>query len=84
MTLAELHSKLKELEIPESTYYLHGIYGSSDDNDKIALTIKKGKLTVEYEVYYKERGAKQSTKIFITEDDACQYIYRQLSYGLNK
>ena len=46
MTLAELHNKLKELEIPENTYYLNGIYGSSDDNDKIALTIRKGKITV--------------------------------------
>ncbi len=46
MTVAELHGKLKELGISENTYYLLGIYGSSDDNDKIALTIKKGKLTV--------------------------------------
>jgi len=74
MTLAELHNKLKEFEISENAYYLQGIYGSSDDNDKIALTIRKGKITVEYEVYYKERGAKQSTKIFITEDGACQYL----------
>lgn len=83
MTLAELHNKLKELKISENKYYLHGIYGSSDDNDKIALTIRKGKITVEYEVYFKEKGEKQSTKIFITEDDACQYIYRLLSSNAN-
>ena len=84
MTLAELHNKLKELEISENTYYLHGIYGSLDDNEKIALTIRKGKITVEYEVYYKDKGAKQSIKIFVTEDDACQYIYKKLSFGFNK
>jgi hypothetical protein len=84
MTLAELHNKLRELEIPENTYYLHGVYGSPDDNDKIALTIRKGKLFVEYEVYFKEKGEKQSTTTFMTEDDACQYIYRKLSSGVSK
>ena len=84
MTIAELHSKLKESGISENTYYLHGIYGSTDDNDKIALTIRKGKTAVEYEVYYKEKGQKHSAKIFITEDDACQYIYRQLSLDPRK
>ncbi|HWK06833.1 MAG TPA: hypothetical protein VNS58_24530 [Puia sp.] len=84
MTLAELHNKLKELQISENTYYLHGIYGSSDDNDKMALTIRKGKIAVEYEVYFKEKGEKQSTKTFITEDGACQYIYRQLYSDVNK
>jgi len=79
MTIAELHSKLKKIKVSENAYYLHGIYGSLDDNDKIALTIRKGKITMEYEVYYKEKGSKQSIKTFINEDEACQYIYRQLS-----
>jgi hypothetical protein len=84
MTIAELHNKLKELKISEDDYYLHGIYGSTDDNDKIALVIKKGKFTVEYEVYYKEKGAKTSEKTFFSENEACQYIYKQLSYGAGK
>ena len=84
MTLPELHNKLKELEIPENTYYLHGLYGSPDDNDKIALTIRKGKLFVEYEVYYKEKGEKQSTKTFVSEDEACQYFYRQITHNASK
>ena len=79
MTIQELHSKLKEAGISENTYYLHGIYGSLDDNDKIALTIRKGKIAVEYEVYFKEKGKKQSAKIFITEDEVCQCIYKKLS-----
>ena len=77
MTIAELHIKLKELGISEDKYYLHGLYGSTADDDKIALTMRKGKYTVEYEVYYKERGSKSSARIFTTEEDACQYIYKQ-------
>jgi len=84
MTIAELHNKLKESGISENTYYLHGLYGSVDDNDKIALTIRKGKIAVEYEVYYKEKGEKQSAKTFIKENDACQYIYRLLSFNPKK
>jgi hypothetical protein len=78
MTIAELHNKLKELGIPEDRYYIHGLYGSTDDDNRLALTIRKGKYTAEYEVYYKEKGEKHSTRIFITEDEACQYIYKRL------
>ena len=78
MTLNELHIKLKELGIPEDQYYLHGLYGSTNDDNKLALTVKKGKYTIEYEVYYKERGDKHSTRVFTTENEACQYVYNQL------
>lgn len=78
MTLQELHIKLKELGVPEDRYYLHGLYGSISDDDKLALTIRKGIYTVEYETYYKERGEKHSARIFTTEDEACQYLYKRL------
>lgn len=78
MTLNELHIKLKESGIPEDRYYLHGLYGSTNDDNKLALTIKKGKYTTEYEVYYKEKGEKHSARVFSAEDEACQYIYKQL------
>lgn len=78
MTLQELHIKLKELGVPEDRYYLHGLYGSTSDDDKLALTIRKGIYTVEYETYYKERGEKHSARIFTTEDEACQYLYKRL------
>lgn len=78
MTLNELYIKLKELGIPEDRYYLHGLYGSTNDDNKLALTVKKGEYTTEYEVYYKERGEKHSVRLFTTEDEACQYIYKQL------
>ena len=66
MTLQELYIKLKKLGVSEHRYYLHGLYGSTNDDDKPALTIKKGVYTVEYETYYKERGEKHSIRIFIT------------------
>jgi hypothetical protein len=78
MTLNELHNKLKEKGISEDQYFLHGLFGSKDDNDKIGLTIRKGQYGIEYETYYKERGEKQSSRIFRTENEACEYIYKKL------
>ena len=78
MNLNELHIKLRELGISEDRYYLHGLYGSTNDDNKLSLIIKKGMHTTEYEVYFKERGEKHSVRLFATEDDACQYIYKRL------
>ncbi|HEY0669529.1 MAG TPA: hypothetical protein VGD22_15205 [Sphingobacteriaceae bacterium] len=79
MTIEELHNKLTELKIPTDQYYLHGFYGSTDDNDKVALTMKRGKYTIEYEVYYKERGEKHSIKNFTDENEACNYILKKFT-----
>lgn len=78
MTIEELHNKLVELGISESMYYLHGIYGSNSDRDKIALSINRGKYFREYEVYFRERNEKSSVKIFTNETEACEYIFRKL------
>lgn len=78
MTIEELHCKLVELQIPEDSYYLHGLYGSPDDNDKIALTIRKGKYTIEYETYFKERGEKQAIKTFTNEDEVANWLLKKL------
>lgn len=78
MTVEELHKRLIESGISENGYYLQGLYGSSNDSDKIALTVKKGKYSIEYEVYFKERNEKHSIKIFTSEDEACQYIFDKL------
>ena len=77
MTIEQLHNKLIELNISEDRYYLHGLYGSTDDNDKISLVIKKGKYTIEYEVYHKERGEKDSVNIFFDESEACEWILKK-------
>lgn len=78
MTIKELHNKLKERGISEDQYFLHGLFGSTNDDEKIALTIKKGKYGIEYETYFRERGEKYSSRIFATEKEACEYIYKEL------
>ncbi|HRP55034.1 hypothetical protein [Agriterribacter sp.] len=78
MTIQELYITLKEFGIPEDKYYLHGLYGSTNDDDKLSLIIRKGVYSVEYEVYFKERGEKHSIRIFTNEDEACQYLYKRL------
>jgi hypothetical protein len=78
MTIKELHSKLVELQIPADKYYLHGLYGSPDDNDKIALTIKKGRYSIEYETYFKERGEKHSIRVFTNEDEVSNWLLKKL------
>jgi hypothetical protein len=78
MTITELHNRLKESGINDDQYFLHGLFGSKDDNDKIALTIRKGRYVIEYETYYKEHGEKHSIRIFTAENEACEYIYKKL------
>lgn len=79
MTIKELHNKLTELKIAVDQYYLHGLYGSTDDNDKVAMTIKRGKYTIEYEVYFREKGEKHSIRNFTDEHEACNYILKKLT-----
>lgn len=78
MTIQELSIKLKELRISEDRYYVQGIYGSTNDDDKFSLVIKKKECSIEYEVYYKERGEKHSLIVSKSEDEACQYFYKRL------
>lgn len=82
MTIKELNSELKKLGVSDNRYYLHELFGSTDDNDKIALTVKKGKYKVEYEVYYKERGEKHSSRTFTSETDACEYFLSKIQEEL--
>jgi len=82
MTIEELNNKLKNLDVSDDRYYLQGLFSSTDDNDKIALTIRKGNYTIEYEVYYKECGKKHSTRTFTTETEACKYILNKIQEEL--
>jgi hypothetical protein len=77
MNIEELHNELKKLNISEDRYFLHGLYGSKNDNEKLSLIIKKGKYNVEYQVYYCERGEKHSIVNFSDEDEACKYILKK-------
>ena len=78
MTIKELHNRLIELQIPDDRYYLQGLYGSLDDNDKLALTIRRGKYSLEYEVYFKERGEKNFVRVFTDEDEVSDWFLKML------
>jgi hypothetical protein len=78
MTIKQLHEKLQELNISPERYFLHGLYGSTDDNDKLSMTIRRGKYTFEYEVYSRERGEKHSIIVFTDEDKACDYFMKKI------
>ncbi len=82
MTIEELNSELRKLGVSDDRYYLHGPFGSTDDNEKIALSVKKGKYKAEYEVYYRERGEKHFSRTFTDENDACEYILSKIQEEL--
>jgi hypothetical protein len=54
-----------------------GLYGSTSDQDKLSLVIRRGAYSIEYHVYYKERGEKHSLKIFTDENVACTYFLKK-------
>ena len=78
MTIKYLNKELKKLGVSDDKYYLHGLYGSTDDNEKLALAIKRGKYTIEYEVYYRERDEKYSKQLFTSETKACEYFLHKI------
>lgn len=78
MELTELYKSLKENGIDDNSIYLHGLYGSSDDNEKLSLSIKKGTFSVIWEVYFKERGEKHSIMEFNNESKACEYYLKRM------
>ncbi|MBZ4191713.1 hypothetical protein [Niabella beijingensis] len=68
MTVSELHAALKEKGISEDRYFLHGLYGATDDNEKVSLTIRKGKDRIEYETYFRERGENTRSGCFLRKE----------------
>ena len=77
MNIEDLYAELKTMAIPDSQIYLHGLYGSTDDNEKLALTIKMGKNRPIWEVYFRERGQINSLGQFNDEHSACQYYLKR-------
>ena len=78
MTIAELHKKLQAIGVHPDNYYLHGLFGSSSDEEKPALSISRGKYFIEYEVYTMSRGQKSSSITFAEESRACDYIFKMI------
>lgn len=81
MTLAELHKELRRIGIPEEDYYIHGLFGSTDDHDKLALSIRSSINGNEYLIYFKERGKSSLLRNFNSEDEACKYMLEKLTFN---
>ena len=78
MNFKRAYKELYKLGIPENKYYLNGLYGSTSDEERLSLIESRGKYTVEYEVYYRERGEKGSARTFTNEDQAIDYFITEL------
>jgi len=63
----ELEYRLKKAGVPNDCYCLKG--GFPIESYVLA------KSNIGWEVYYSEKGLKSGKKSFITEDDACAYLY---------
>ena len=71
MTINELKKKLIEMGIPSAVYNLDG-NGRTDERFCLEL------INDEWIVYFSERGIKTTNKKFVSEEEACQFIYEQL------
>ncbi len=78
MTIEELYNKLKDIGINDNKIYLHGLFGDSSDDEKLSMTIKRGKYSLIWEVYFRERGEKHSVGEFNNEHDACEYYLKKM------
>jgi hypothetical protein len=80
MNIEQLYNRLIKAGIPENRFYLHGLFGSTDDNERLALTVyRRGEKTY-YEIYFKERGISSTVNVFSNESEACIFIYEKLIY----
>jgi hypothetical protein len=81
MNIEQLYKRLIEAGVPEHRFYLHGLFGSTDDIERLALTIYRRSDKTYYEVYFKERGSTSSTlDVFSTESEACNFMFQKLIY----
>ena len=68
MNRTELKSLLDKANVSEDTYTFEGGLPYS----KFCLSENYGK----WYVYYSERGSKFDEKLFYSESDACEYMYK--------
>ena len=71
MNKAELKQKLVNSRVPENLFNLEET-GRTDER----FCLKQNKNG--WSVYFSERGVKTTNVSFVTEEEACEYIYRQL------
>lgn len=71
MNSEQLRDLLRKDGVPAFLYNLDG-YGRNDERFCLEYTANG------WHVYYSERGEKTTSKMFKSEDAACQYIYNEL------
>lgn len=70
MNKRELEKRLIKEGITKDSYCLNGGY----PNESYCLFKNNGR----WEVYYSERGRKSGLKLFMSEEEACEYFYNKL------
>jgi hypothetical protein len=81
--IKSLHEKLLAHNVAENSYHLLGLFGSSDDDLKLSLNIKRGKYTIIFEIYSKDRGEKHTLFETADIDEACEYFFRKAIYKIS-
>lgn len=76
MKREELKKELQQMNVPSHYYNLDGT-GRTDERYCLEF------VNNEWQVYFSERGIKTTYKIFTSEDEACEYIFKQF-YDSNK
>lgn len=71
MNKQELKKALIEMGIPSSYYNLDGV-GKTDERFCLEC------VNDEWKVYFRERGNKTTNESFVSEEEACRFIYDQL------
>jgi hypothetical protein len=78
--IKSLHEKLLAHHVTEESYYLLGLFGSNNDDLKLSLNIKRGKYTIIFEIYAKDRDEKHILFETADIDEACEYFFRKATY----
>ena len=71
MKKEELRDKLIEMGVPSILYNLDG---NARTDERFCLEFANN----EWRVYFSERGVKTTNERFLSEEEACQFIYEQL------
>lgn len=67
----ELRDTLIKMGVPSMLYNLDGV-GRTDERFCLEF------INNEWRVYFSERGAKTTNEKFLSEEEACHFIYEQL------
>lgn len=80
MNFEELYKKLQELGIKDEKFYIMGIYGSDNDNEKLSIIQKKTTDGVIYEIYFKEKNEKNIIRVFNNKEEAFNFFIDSLLF----